>query len=243
MSRPEHAGLLVVLATLMLLGAACAAGGTSPPAPTSVHFSSPTPVGGPASTPIPTLAGPTPTVISLGEQPIQSFRFTMIISDTTATGVEVTRLAGEWTTEALHLITTITAADGEHRTESYIIGDTAYIQESGGRWTKGPGGDPAARLLMNPTWVLQQAQEQGTLTLTPLGVGLVEGISCARYQVQIQGLADAGPLFAQGIAWVGLNDGRVYRFEFERTEEGLRSLGVMTCFDYNTAIIIQPPIW
>ncbi len=245
MSQRKHTLILAGLAALALLGAAACAVVMTPerqPSPSAAHPGSPTPIGEPTSTPSPTLAGPSPTAVPLGGQPIHSFRFTMVISDTTAVGVEVTRMTGEWTTEALHLVTTIATAAGEQRAESYIIGDTAYIQGPAGQWTKGPSGDPAARLLMNPTWVLQQAQEQGTLSLTPLGVGPVEGVTCARYQVYIQNMADTGPLFAQGIAWVGLNDGWVYRFEFERAEEGLRSLGVMTCYDYNTAISIHPPV-
>jgi hypothetical protein len=167
----------------------------------------------------------------------------MVITDTTSAGVEVTRMTGEWTTEALHLVTTLSTAEGEQKTESYLIGEVVYIQDAGGKWTKGPSGDPEAHRLMNPTLAMKQAQETGGLILLPLGTTTIDGVACVRYQVTPQvGDDDVGSLFTQGIATIGLSNGWVYRFEFDRSEEGLHSQGFMFCTDYNTAITIRAPI-
>lgn len=249
--RCGHALAWASIAVLVLVGtSACDAFVTPahqlppPPAATGQPGTAPTPAPTlPVPPPTATPAGAQPTVVPLAGQPIQSFRFAMVISDTTAAGTEVTRLDGEWTTEALHMVSTISTAEGDQKTESYLIGDTAYFQDAQGHWQKGPGGNPEFRTLMSPTLVLKQTQEKGGLTLAPLGTSTVDGAACARYQVSAQGTtAEAGSLFTQGIAHVGLSDGWVYRFEFERFDEGIRSQGIMTCHDYNTGIIIQPPM-
>lgn len=231
----------------MLVGAAACDVFTSPTHPLPPPPAQ-TPAGGepttpPAATALPTPEGTQIAPVALAIQPVQSFRFTLVITDTSAAGVEITRMTGEWTPTALHLVTTLTASGGEQKTDSYLIGNTVYLQDNKGQWLQGPSGDPASILLMNPTLVLQQAQELGGLTLTPLGVVTWEGIACTRYQVAPVGAGDeAGSLFMQGIATVGQHNGWVYRFEFDRSEVSLRSQGHMVCTDFNTPIIIKPPI-
>lgn len=239
MFRYGFALVWVGVVTAVLFGASGCDTFVSP----SHQLPPPTPIGGPASTPNPTLAGPPPTVVPLAGQPIQGFRFDMVISDTTTLGTEVTRMTGEWTVEAVHMVTTISTAEGDQTSESYLIGGTAYYQDPQGNWLQGPSGNPEFHTLMNPTLVLRQTWEEGNLVLTPLGTATVGDVACARYQVSAQGpTAEAGSLFTQGIATVGLADGWVYRFEFERSDPDIRSQGVMSCGDYNTGIVIEPPI-
>jgi hypothetical protein len=182
-------------------------------------------------------------VVPLAGQPIQSFRFVMVITDTLATGAEVTRTEGEWTTKGMHQTTVISTAEGDQKMEMFLVGNDLYFQDAQGNWQKEASGNPEFHVLMNPTLVLKQTQENGELTLTPLGTSTVNGVACARYRVSTPAdVAEAGSLFTQGIVYVGLTDGWVYRFEFERTDEGLHSQGIMACYDYNTTIAIQPPM-
>ncbi|MBU0495954.1 MAG: hypothetical protein KKA73_23285 [Chloroflexi bacterium] len=245
MTRYKSAMIWLFVASLLVLGlAACDAMATPmhqlPPSPPPATAIQPP---GPTSTPLATVAGPLPTAVPLGGQSVESFRFVLVITDTLASGIDITRQEGEWTTTAQHMLTTISTAEGEQKTESYIVGNQAYFQDPQGKWQVAESVNPEFHTLMNPSLVLKQVQEKGDLVLTPLGTSMVNGVACAAYQAATKGEDEnVGSMFTQGIVHIGLHDGWVYRFEFERAALDLNSRGVMLCSDYNTGIVIKAPM-
>jgi hypothetical protein len=123
-------------------------------------------------------------------------------------------------------------------TETIVIGDQAYIKTMGS-WQKVPTGMGEQMRSMRASELANQVREA-------TNVAFIQSDSLNGTPVVVYSYTTSNPAGASGTSnnktWVGLADGLPRKSEFASNFGGFSSSGVMTWYDYNGDVKIEPPI-
>lgn len=183
--------------------------------------------------------GGEPTAVPMGSTAITSFRF---MFETSSADESKMSVEGALTPKAMYLKTSTTEAGGTpQESEIYYIDNYMYTKDPTGGWQKIEF-DLSQALSMMQVFdfnkLLKEAQDAGDLTMSPVGIAEVRGVSCMKYEFTSKDPDSVG----KGFIYLGIADGLIYRVEGDSTnDEGVAKI-FMEYWDYNKDFVIEPPI-
>ncbi|MBU0495956.1 MAG: hypothetical protein KKA73_23275 [Chloroflexi bacterium] len=179
---------------------------------------------------------------SVGSTEVKSFRFSFAAQGLGSEEEGGIEMGGEWTTEGMHMVTTMRMGDQEVQTDIYYVGGYEYVKDPTGQWHKTEMEDDFAEFLQNSNPNSSFAETMPDMT--PVGLETIHGVPCTKYQttVTVPGGEGVGTIQGVGTLYLGVADGLVYRWEGENSAQGTGVKIIMDYWDYNTSIVIEPPI-
>jgi hypothetical protein len=122
--------------------------------------------------------------------------------------------------------------------EMIVIGSSAYMKV-GGRWTRSPVDAGAIVSMVRDPAFLDELSKSANVRM--LGQDILDGTQAVVYEYSLANLGGTG-MSSTSKSWVRASDGLPLKVESTGSLNGVKTRTLITYYDFNTDIKIEPPL-